>query len=145
MGAGLGLSNFFLFLCFFYFIYAFPFSFSSFSLTHFVIFLIFSVSFFLCFFLCVFFLFFFFFFLLCSQFGKTKSFFLLKKSTHPRKNRSFARKIKNRPTYCDFEIYFLVLQLHQILKPIRLLFCKDSFCLHIYLYINYIPYYYQAI
>ena len=32
----------------------------------------------------------------------------------------------------------LGLQLHQVLKPIRLLFCKVSFHIHIQLYINYI-------
>ena len=31
----------------------------------------------------------------------------------------FAWKIKNRPTYGDFEIYVLDPQLHQIFKPIR--------------------------
>ena len=37
------------------------------------------------------------------------------------------------------------LQLPQILKPIRLLFCNDSFYILIHLYLKYIPYYYQEI
>ena len=41
-----------------------------------------------------------------------------KKTTQPPKNWSFAWKIRNRPTYCDFEIYVLNPQLHQIFIPI---------------------------
>ena len=36
-------------------------------------------------------------------------------------------------------------EIHKIKKPIRLSFCKDSFRLFIYLYLQYIPYYYQEI
>merc|ERR1712035_109890 len=96
MGAGLGLSNFFLFLCLFYFIYAFPFSFSSFSLTHFVIFLIFSVSFFLCFFLCVFFLFFSFSFsfYFALNLEKQNHFFYSKRAPIPAKTEVLHEKLK---------------------------------------------------
>ena len=34
------------------------------------------------------------------------------------------------------------LQLLKILKPIRILLCNDLFCVHIHLYLKYIPYYY---
>ena len=53
----------------------------------------------------------------------SRALFLLKKSPHPCKNWSFVWKIENRPTYCDFEIYNLHPDLHQIFKPIRKLLC----------------------
>ena len=58
---------------------------------------------------------------------------------------SLYTKNKNSPEYGDFNLSWSGLQLLQNLKPIRLLFCTDSFCIHIYLYLNYIPYYYQEI
>ena len=66
--------------------------------------------------------------------------FLLKKRKNRSKTWSFVWKIKNRPTCCNFEKKILDIQLHKIFKPIRLLLCNDSICIHIHLY--HIAYYY---
>ena len=68
--------------------------------------------------------------------------FFLEKRRNRLKTRSFAWKIKNRPTCCDFEKIILDLQLLKILKPIRILLCNDSFCIHIQLYLRYILFFY---
>ena len=49
--------------------------------------------------------------------------FLLKKRTYLLKTWSLAWKIKNRPTYRDFDFFFPDPQLQQIFKPIRKFFC----------------------
>ena len=56
-----------------------------------------------------------------------------KRAPSPAKKKKNGRKTKNRPTLRDFEIYLPLPQPHQILEPIRLLFCTDSFCIHIYI------------
>ena len=48
--------------------------------------------------------------------------FRSQKEKNQGKTWSFAWKIKNRPTCCDF-VFFPDPQLHQIFKPIRKLFC----------------------
>ena len=56
-----------------------------------------------------------------------------KKSTQPRKKLSFRSKNKNRPTYCDFEIYNFDPKLHQIFKPIRLFFRNNRIKSQVYI------------
>merc|ERR1712131_41504 len=129
--SGLGLSNFFFFFSFLFFfsffffvpfhflLFPFPFPFPSFSL--------FFFSFF--FFVPFHFLFFPFpfpfpfpFFLRCG--------FLLP-IPHIQQT-SLYTKNKNSPEYGDFNLSWSGPQLLQNLKPIRLFFCTDSFCIHIY-------------
>ena len=51
---------------------------------------------------------------------------------------------KNRPTCCDFEIFFPDPQLHQIFKPIRHLLCTFSSCSVLSIYMIYNIYKFQG-